>query len=205
MGKRTSRRPKNQKARKTCKKILDTLTQSEINQLAAYAARRLRRRLGPDRTTVVDPASEALLRMIRGLQNGHAGRRPRLKNVRNKDAFMSYWRSVINSLVETEARKREHQSGHESLEQLTAEGEAGKLPECLAVDLQRHVFLDLKIQLFGYLRQKAPRHLQLIRAEWEMECEWVCTIPLNGRHRSLRAQLRACAKIALRYLGESDF
>jgi hypothetical protein len=205
MGKRTSRRPKNQKAKKTCKKILDTITQSELNQLAAYAERRLRRRLGTERTSVEDPASEALLRLIRGLQNGHAGRHPRLNNVHNRGAFMSYLRSVINSLVETEARKRKYQSGQDSLEKLTAEGEAGKLAEFLAVDPQRHVFLDLKIQLFGYLRQKAPRHLQLIRAEWEMECEWVCTIPLNGRHRSLRAQLRACAKIALRYLGESDF
>jgi hypothetical protein len=205
MGKRTSRRPKNQKARKTCEKMLDTITQSEINQLAAYAQRRLRRRLGPEQTTVEDPASEALLRLIRGLQDGHAGRRPRLKNVRNRDAFMSYWRSVINSLVETEARKRKYQSGQDSLEQLIAAGEANKHAECLAVDLQRHVFLDLKFQLFGYLRQKAPRHLQLLRANWEMECEWVSTISLDGRHRSLRVQLRAWAKKGLRYFGEFDF
>jgi len=204
MRKRTSRRPKNQKARKTCKKILDTITQSEINQLAAYAKRRLRRRLGSERASVGDPASEALLRLILGQENDHAGRHPRLRNVRSRDAFMSYWRSVINSLVETEARKRKYQSGHDSLEQLIAAGEANKHPECLAVDLQRHVFLDLKIQLFGFLRQKAPRHLQSIRADWEMECEWVCTIPLHGRHRSLRAQLRAWAKKALRHLGESD-
>jgi hypothetical protein len=204
MRKRTSRRPKNQKARKTCKKILDTLTQSEINQLAAYAERRLRWRLGPKRA-FVDPANEALLRLVRGFEIGQTGRRPRMKNVRNKSALMSYLRSVINSLVETEARKRKYQSGQVSLEQLIATGEANKHAECLAVDLQRHVFLDLKFQLFGYLRQNAPRHLQVVRANWEMECEWVSTIPLNGKSRSLRAQLRACAKKGLRYFGECGF
>jgi hypothetical protein len=201
MAKKSTRRPKKQKVRR----LLATITQTEINQLAAYAERRLQRRLGPNRSSVEDPASEALLRLIRGLQNGQTGRRPRMKNLHNRDAFMSYWRSVINSLVETEARKRKYQGGQDSLEQLTAEGEAGKLAEFLAVDLQRHVFLDLKIQLFGYLRQKAPRHLQLLCTEWEMECEWVCSIPLNGRHRSLRAQLRAWAKKALREMGESGF
>ena len=51
------------------------------------------------RVAAEDVVQKALLAIVRGTRKGGEGRRPPREAVRNKDAFLHYVRSAINSVV----------------------------------------------------------------------------------------------------------
>jgi len=150
-----------------------------------------------------DLANEALLRLLRGLRKGNAGRHPRAKDVKSMAALLQFLRCVINSLIEGELRKHERKFPHQSLEVLMEEEELSVSAQVPTEGPDLFVFLDLKRELFKFLRQRAPQRLQKAISTWEAEAGQNFTIPLNGQHRRLRAQLRFWARKGLKALGEN--
>jgi hypothetical protein len=64
--------------------------------------------------------------------------------------------------------------------------------------------LELTRQLFGELLQRAPDGLREPIIAWSEEWERCNAIPLLGRHRRHRAELRNLAREVMRHLGEPN-
>ena len=163
-----------------CGAWLEQLTGDDLDQLRAFAEHRLQR-LGLPAATGHDLVSKALNSVIKGLTTGQEGRRPRPDDVVDKEVFLNFLRGAVCSTVEAFSRKREHRHQHQPIEpwdgsngQSPREIEA---PSCPDRDME---FIDLKRELFGRLRKRAPARLQHIIDLWEEIFFWADRIPCAG-------------------------
>jgi DNA-directed RNA polymerase specialized sigma24 family protein len=170
---------------------LNQLTQTDLNKLAEFAERRMG---GLPRTRVAaeDVVQKALLAIIRGTGKGGQGRRPPREAVRNKDAFLHYVRSAINSVVEATRRPQELRFIHETIDrQMDPEShERVIVPAALPSPDTDPAMVDLKQELFSRLREIA---------EWEKTFFWETQVPV-GKDRHHRDQVRLLAMRVLRQI-----
>ena len=167
-----------------------------------YAARR-RAWLGLRSHTAADLVHEALQAVLIGLKGGREGRHPRPEDLTDLGAFVVYLEKVIKSVAAVACR-------HENCLDFVSwngssdddENGTGRIELAVALDGDKTVELeDLRRQLFPRLRAQSPRHLRRMITLWERDFPWTDRIPLNGRHRQYRAELRAIAGQNLRELG----
>jgi hypothetical protein len=172
---------------------LNQLTSADLTRLTDFAESRLGRLHG-GRMSAEDALHKALHSIVRGTGKRKSGRRPRVEDLRTKNAFLNYIRSATNSVIEAAQRKRELLFIHESIHQARNSEEKGTTILFAAVqDPDADTALvDFKAELFSRIRQRAPQRLQHAIDEWEQGFFWT-----DGMPRSVaiwdRAQLRKLA------------
>ena len=179
---------------------LNQLTQTDLNKLAEFAERRMGG-LPLARVSAEDVVQKALLAIIRGTKKGGQGRRPPREAVRNKDAFLHYVRSAINSVVEATRRPRELHFIHEAIDRpMDPEShERVIVPAALPSPDTDPAMVDLKQELFSRLRKMAPARLLPTIAEWEKTFFWATQVPV-GKDRHHRDQVRLLAMRVLQQI-----
>ena len=179
---------------------LNQLTQTDLNKLAEFAERRMGG-LPRARVAAEDVVQKALLAILRGTRKGGEGRRPPREAVRNKDAFLHYVRSAINSVVEAMRRPRELRFIHETIDrQMDPEShERVIVPAALPSPDTDPAMVDLKQELFSRLRKMAPARLLPTIAEWEKTFFWETQVPVR-KDRHHRDQVRLLAMRVLRQI-----
>ena len=179
---------------------LNQLTQTDLNKLAEFAEHRMGG-LPRARFAAEDVVQKALLAIIRGTRRGGEGRRPSQEAVRNKDAFLHYVRSAINSVVEAMRRPQELRFIHETMDrQKDPEShERVIVPAAPPSPDTDPAMADLKQELFTKLRKIAPARLLPTIAEWEKTFFWATQVPV-GKDRHHRDQVRLLAMRVLRQI-----
>jgi DNA-directed RNA polymerase specialized sigma24 family protein len=179
---------------------LNQLTQTDLNKLEDFAERRMGG-LPRARVAAEDVVQKALLAIIRGTRKGGGGRRPPGEAVRNKDAFLHYVRSAINSVVEATRRPRELRFIHETIDRpMDPEShERVIVPAALPSPDTDPAMLDLKQELFSRLRKMASARLLPTIAEWEKTFFWATQVPVR-KDRHHRDQVRLLAMRVLRQI-----
>jgi hypothetical protein len=185
-----------------CLRLIGLLTRVDLTDLAKFASFRLAK-VGLIRLAGEDVVQDALLAVLRGAGAHSKGRHPRPVDVANSANFIHYLKGVIGSLVEAERRSRKHQCVHEPLEEGFRAGEhftvKDESPGSPLTDLE---FCDLRHQLFHRLEEGVPQRLRGLVLVWREQWEYCDRIPLLGRHRRCRAELRQLAAQVLKELTE---
>jgi hypothetical protein len=174
------------------------LTRTDVAGLASFASFRLTRvRLDP--SAGEDLAQDALLAVLRGLESLSAGRHPRPIDLEDDSKFLDYLKGVIGSLVEAERRRWAHPFDHEPFDEHSHGDDPfpGRLGEGPQSELE---FQDLRHAFFERLAQRTPDRLREMVLAWEKQGEDSDTIPLLGRHRRARKELRKLAVLVLKEL-----
>jgi hypothetical protein len=193
---RNARRNPDQEVADACLKLMAVLTAADLSSLACFTRFRLGR-VGLNPEDGEDIVQDALLAVLRGRKSSATGRHPRRADLADSGAFIAYLHSVIGSLVEAERRCPEHRFVFASLEAL------------LPLDTQHALFstfdsslelADLKNEFFRCLHRQAPSRLRDLVAAWNQHWQDCERIPLLGRHRRCRVELRKLAAQALRKL-----
>lgn len=179
-----------------CLNLMAELSSADLSMLARFARFRLLR-VGLNPADGEDMAQDALLAVLRGRDSSSTGRHPRASDLAGRCAFIAYLHSVIGSLVEAERRCREHCFAHSPLEELVALDNSHASISACDSSLE---FSDLKREFFRYLYRQAPARLQDLVAAWDQQCDDCERIPLLGRHRRWRVELRKVAAQAFRKL-----
>lgn len=178
-----------------CTQLIKELTQKELEELKAYARFRLIR-AGLPRDLAEDMRQNALLAVLLGCRSDVSGRHPRKGDLADKSAFIRYLRGIICSLVEAQCRRQNRFTfvpldldliGHSEPE--TKDRVAGE---------------DLAQQLFRRLGQRAPEHLLPTLRQWAAQWRECSVIPLAGKHRRLRQELRVLAAKVLNEVSASN-
>jgi len=181
-----------------CHHLAQGLTQGDLDALARFAGFRLAK-VGLSPLAGEDVAQDALLAVLRGAQSSSTGRHPRPVDLADSSAFIGYLKNVIGSLVEAERRRLMHKWMHEPIE----EGAGGMVELQVGVagvppgDLE---FRDLAEQLFLQVARQAPARLRELVLAWAAHWQNCDTIPLLGRHRRCRQELRKLAARVLEQL-----
>jgi hypothetical protein len=118
-------------------------------------------KFGLDFQIADDLFNQAMCTVLRGMEDGDAGRKPNPEDLLSKDTFLNYLRGVINSVVEGwwRADRTRHRKDHCSLD---------LIQDYLAAPRDTQVeFADLNTQLFTQLRQRAHARLLPTINEWE--------------------------------------
>ncbi len=172
---------------------LNQLTPADLTRLTDFSESRLGRLYG-GRMSAEDALHKALHSIVRGTEKSKLGRRPKLKDLRTKDAFLNYIRSATNSVIEATQRRREFLFIHESIHQ--ARNSEEKETTILFAAEQNPdadtALVDFKAELFSRIRQRAPRRLQPVIDEWEQGFFWTDRLPCSAASKD-RAQLRKLA------------
>jgi hypothetical protein len=168
-----------------CEQLLAGLAQSELEDLAAYARFRLNR-IGLHPGVAEDVRQSAFLAVLLGSRSNLRGRHPREADLTDRTSFTRYLKGIICSLVEARGRSRENRLIFISLDlEYLGAGGAGTGERAAVEDLAR--------QLFDRLRQRVPEHLRPTLRHWAAHWQECDTIPLAGKHRRHRQELRALA------------
>jgi hypothetical protein len=185
-----------------CLRLIDMLTRVDLADLAKFASFRLAK-VGLIRLAGEDVVQDALLAVVRGAGAHSKGRHPRPVDVANSANFIDYLKGVIGSLVEAERRSRKHQCVHEPFEEGFMAGEHFAMQARPAGSpLAELEFCDLRQQLFHRLEERVPHHLRGLVLVWREQWDFCDRIPLLGRHRRCRAELRQLAAQVLKELTE---
>lgn len=150
---------------------LQQLTKADLQQLKVFSEARLAR-LGQSPLHAEDMVSKALNSVLRGLEPGQAGRRPRPDELVTPGDFMDFLRGAVCSTVEAYARRREFQHYHQPIDCLGTFEVATQL----SPDAENEL-LDLKEVIFDRLRAVAPARLLPTVSRWEEVFLWSDTIP----------------------------
>lgn len=175
----------------SCLRFLAQLTQSELEDLAAYARFRLSR-VGLPPQLAEDVRQSALLSVLRGSENARSGRHPLPAHLGDLPSFISYLRSIIASLVEARSRARGKNPDWVHIEAVDLPSPLPDAGEQVASD-------DLAAQLFARLFGRAPYRLAPVVTVWAERWRESDQIPLDGRHRRHRQALR---KLAAKIINE---
>lgn len=174
-------------------------------ELERYAAGRLVS-LGLDPWLAPDLLNEAVRLVLTGLKGGREGRHPRKKDLNDVISFFEYLRQVLKSLSTSVGR---HHRCLMFLPLMT--GDASQIEDALSVRWEPAApvpagstpeIRDLRRELFRRLHERVPRRLRSIVKAWEREFGWTDSIPLHGRHRRYRAEVRQFARTILNEMGE---
>jgi len=163
-----------------CGAWLEQLTGADLDQLRAFAEHRLQR-LGLPSATGHDLVSKALNSVIKGLTTGQEGRRPRPDDAVDKEGFLNFLRRAVCSTVEASSRSREHRHKHQPIEPWDGfNGQSPREIEAPSCPDRNVELIDLKRELFGRLRKRAPVRLQHIIDLWEAIFFWADRVPCAG-------------------------
>ena len=174
-----------------CENLLNQITQSELQDLAAYARFRLNR-AGLHPGVAEDVRQSALLAVLMGSTTELGGRHPREADLGDRSAFSRYLKGVIRSLVEARCRGRDSRFISTTIDANMLAAQGPDASEHLALE-------DLARQLFSRLRERVPGPLRPIVGDWASRWKESDVIPLGGRHRRHRKELRS---LAAKILGE---
>lgn len=169
---------------------LERLTRGDCLILAGYANRQLHK-VNLNHISGEDLVQQAALAVAIGAHDRLRGRHPQPSDLGNHPAFLNYLRAVIRSFADTQRCLVEATFRHE---QWNEESTCMVFQNSLGKDVCEEVaFRDLSESLFVALRAQIPDRLRGILEAWR-ELRFDCdAIPLQGQHRRLRAELRACA------------
>lgn len=185
---------------------LETISQSDLAGLVAYARRRLLR-VGLDPNLAEDITQDAFHAILIGMRTTKAGRHPRAIDVANQGAFIDYLGGVINSLVSYEREKHLYQFDHEPIDiPVLADEDDGVARHEIRSAACVHTeagWNDLRQVFFARLRPRAFPELQPILADWENEWGWSAQIPVPIAQRRIRRPVRDLAMDVLAELGEA--
>lgn len=184
----------------SCLGLMRALTAADLVSLSSFARFRLTR-VGLNPADGEDIVQDALLAVLRGQRSSSTGRHPRPADIADKRVFIGYLHSVIGSLVEAERRRREHRFSHSPLEDLLAVDPERVLISTCDSSLD---FADLKQEFFRCLYRQAPARLRDLIAAWDQQSDDCERIPLLGRHRRCRVELRKLAAQTFRKLSNSQ-
>lgn len=176
--------------------LLQSLTQQEWTALAVFARCRLLR-IGLNPSQAEDMVQDAVLAILKGARSASEGRHPRDADLAGRGTFLDYLRGVIASLVES--ARRNGWGGHftDDFEEITRGTQS--LPD---EEVMRLEFRDLHRQFFTNLGGQSPPRLCGLIDAWREQGEDCDQIPLLGRHRRCRAELRKLARNVLKRLIE---
>jgi hypothetical protein len=177
-----------------CLELLQFLTQQEWATLAGFARGRLLR-VGLNPFQAEDMVQDAVLAVLKGVESSSEGRHPRGSDLANRHTFTDYLRAVVASLVESERRKGWNSCAWEKLDETIAHGHAIPGQEIAGL-----VFRDLHWKFFSILARRTPHRLQELVEAWKEQGEDCEKIPVLGRHRRCRAELRTLAAQVLKSL-----
>lgn len=186
--------PISPECRVRCEARLAELTRADLITLAEFAEHRLASQ-GLDPSLGEDVSQRALLTILRGLEKDQGGRVPRLVDIETKDAFLTYIRGAICSIVEAMGRKRQFRIQHEPWKE---ENEVAT--DTLATPATDAEISDLREQFFPRLRSLAPERLQRTIDAWESVFDETDRIPAKG-HRRYVKEVRQIARDVIADLG----
>jgi hypothetical protein len=183
----------------SCSRMLHGLTRSDLAALVNFAHFRLAK-VGLNSLAGEDVVQEAMLAVLRGSESPSEGRHPRLIDVNDSHRFTDYLKGVIGSLVEAE-RRRGHQHWVQLFDHASAADGLPEMPDGIRGSLQSEVELsDLRQELFRAVNERAPNRLKHVVRAWAEQGEQCDYIPLLGRHRRYRSELRRLAAQVLKEL-----
>ena len=171
-----------------CELRLSRLSQANLAALTRFSAFRLCR-VGLNALNAEDVVQDTLLAVLRGLESPKEGRHPRTADLASDEAFMDYLRGIIGSLVASQRDWCQHRFLHQPLEQ---DPEACALIE-LRDPYRDLEWGDLQKQLFIALDKTVPVRLRDLVSNWSQGWQECDRIPVSGRHRGCRAELRKTA------------
>ena len=178
---------------------LHQLTEDDLKNLYDFAEHRMgRHHLAQN--SAEDMVHQALCAIIRGTWKGEKGRRPKMDDLRTKNAFLHYVRSAINSVVSVSKKTPELLFIHESIHrykdvEVEARTMVLKAPSGPDEDTS---MVDLKNELFARMREIAPKVWHPTIDEWERTFFWAGQVPVMKK-RWHRVRVR---KLAIRVLQE---
>jgi DNA-directed RNA polymerase specialized sigma24 family protein len=171
--------PNNAEVLRLCEALLQQITEQDIANLTEFAECRLVA-LGLSPASAEDVVQRAFESILRGLESDQGGRRPRLVDVVNKEAFLNYLRGAVSSKAEAATRRRELRHVHEPYEESLGESGSGAADS----PVMAAEFGDLAQELFARLRQRAPARLKETIDAWESVYWDTDRIPtVNGQRR----------------------
>jgi hypothetical protein len=183
-----------------CEARLNEITEPEMRELREYAERRLLR-IGLTTAGGRDLAQDALLAVIRGIEEGR-GRRPRPDEVASKESFRHYLHGVILSMTDVRSTdiksQRRGQTPMQDAGVSEAEGGVAITARTIGTDKEAG-WNDYKAQFFALLRACTPERMQATIDAWEpvfMEADY---IPV--RFRKYAIELRPYAAAVVEDLG----
>ena len=184
------KKPLEPEIRQRARRLIDEVTSEDLRSLTLFADCLFRHRgLESSRaTTGEDLGQEAVRAVLIGLEDKGSGRRPRLVDVADKDAFLNYLRGIIHSKFN--ALMRPVQPPTISIADAENACQSPSSPAAEAA------ITDLKTEILRRVRARAPRHLSTTIAAWETEFADCDRIPiLNGSRKNAFRVRRIAARV----------
>jgi hypothetical protein len=175
--------------------MMELLRPMDLLDLKAFARVRLLR-VGLTAEDAGDVVQNAISAVMHGIRDQTHGRHPRRIDVDSHAAFMSYLMGVVNSTVEALKRR------HNPLQSLSLENASLAVAEpgmSVSDAVAEH---DLAHEFFLRLITRSPSPLLPLAFDWATRWKECDKIPISGRHRRHRQELRVLAVNILKELGE---
>jgi len=175
------------------------LTQEDFGDLASFAGHQLRAVHLPD-SLGEDLVQQAMVAVAVGARDRSQGRHPRPVDVAQHPQFLNYLRGIISSLVESHRSRLENHYPHSTWEEWMPDDAAGEEGKANTKVDEEVAFHDLSDLFLRRLALRTPARLRQLLSAWEEQQFSSDNIPVVGRHRRLRAELRALAADVMREL-----
>lgn len=173
-------------------RFLRLLSKADLSVLSNFASFRLSR-IGLPAADGQDLVQDALLAVLKGVLNRSEGRHPRPVDLAGMPAFIHYLKGVIISLVDAQRRHRRTSCVSDSFEEQPA-----KRARLAGAHTQQVELVDFTNELFSRMLDRAPGHLRDLVRAWKDDWEHADTIPILGRHRRRRREVRLLARQVLK-------
>jgi hypothetical protein len=162
-------------------------------------------RLGRSSGDGEDIVQFALGAVVQGLESDQLGRRPRPKDVGDKESFFLYLEGIIVSRIQCETKSRRIKAYHRhspiAEERDPDDRDQGMVVASPTRTASEQAALDdLQQELFMRLRERAPQRLRPTLDEWEKVFQESDEIP-TPTFRKSRVQLRSLAREVLKEIG----
>lgn len=177
-----------------CETRLAEITDEDSAALLQFAECRLVEH-GASLSYAEDITQRAFEAVLVGLHTTQRGRKPRMRDVVNKGAFLNYMRGVVSSLLFALIRKKEFCTAWKEWYDNARTTIGTEQSPAHQAELE-----DLRNQLFPRLRSRAPRRLLRTINAWERVFLHSDRIPAPGHRRYVR-EVRTLAQEVMLELG----